>query len=439
MKKETNTRSAKSQLSAPIPRKPSGNNIPDDFLILAWIGPGGDQITPKTMTDLANGGFNASLSYLSPDNMIAQLDMAQEAGVRIIMHVPGMRVSAGEVTDAWKERMRGVIEQVRSHPALLGYYIADEPKIQLMADIAKAFAFFREHDPDHLCYCNHWTTNMSWSGYRSYEEMWDEFGKTCAPEFVSSDYYPFSVVSEEEWLANRDTNPYYYPRHKARIAVQFFEMLDVVRQYSLRWQVPMWMCNYGTYQYAPETRDGEMTFQVMVNLAYGSRCIQYFTYAYNNMMIDPPDATPNENWQAARRINRVLSAWGPTLMKLRSIGVYHYPPNLTGTRSLDQCILGNPSDLFARGDAVVVGQFIDEDAGDEGGWEYALIVNRSPFEPSHTDFHFGTDGPVEELSGESGQWIAPNPYGSSNPRKMALRFLPGQGRLFRYKREIRVT
>jgi hypothetical protein len=38
-----------------------------------------------------------------------------------------------------------------------------------------------------------------------------------------------------------------------------------------------------------------------------------------------------------------------------------------------------------------------------GGWEYALIVNRTPFEPSHTTFHFGTDSAVEELSPESGQ------------------------------------
>ncbi len=416
------------------PRPPAPGTIPGEFLVLAWIGPGRDQITPKTMADLAAGGFNASLSELSPGKLRDQLDIAQAAGVRVIMGYPGMRVGQGAVTDDWKATMRGVIEQVRQHPALLGYYIADEPKINLMADIAQAFAFFREHDPEHICYCNHWTANMSWAGYRSYEEMWDQYGATCAPEFVSSDYYPFSVVSAEEWLAHRDKDPYYYPRHKARIAVQFFEMLDVVRQYAKRWQVPLWMCNYGTYQYAPETRDGEMRFQVMMNLAYGARCIQYFTYAYNNMMIEPPDWTPNENWQAARRINRVLRAWGPTLMTLRSIGVYHYPANLTGTRSLDQFILGNSSDLFARGDAVVVGQFVDD-----AGWEYALIVNRTPFEPSQTTFHFGTDGVVEELSGESGQWISPDPYAQPNPRQMSLRFLPGQGRLFRYKRAIRMT
>lgn len=405
--------------------------MPDDFLTLAWIGPGGDQITPKTMADLAAGGFNASLSSLTPDKMIRQLDMAKDAGIRIIMSIPGMRVGEGEVTESWKTRMKEVIGQVRRHPALLGYYIADEPKINLMHDISKAFAFFREHDPEHICYCNHWTTNMSWCGYRSYEEMWDHFGSICAPEFVSSDYYPFRVIAEEEWLADREKDPYVFPRHKARIAVQFFEMLDVVRNYALRWDVPMWMCNYGTYQYAPETRDGEMLFQVMMNLAYGSRCVQYFTYAYNNMMIDPPDWKPNENWQAARRINRVLKAWGPTLMKLRSIGVYHYPANLTGTRSLDQFILGNPSDLFARGDAVVVGQFLDDD-----DHEYALIVNRTPFEPSLTYFHFGTDSRVEELSGDTGEWVNPDPYSDSNPRKMPLRFLPGQGRLFRYNREI---
>jgi hypothetical protein len=383
------------------------------------------------MGDLAAGGFNASLSALTPDRMVEQLDLAHEAGVRLIISVPGMRVAPGEVTKAWERKMLAVVRQVRQHPALLGYYIADEPKIDRMADIAKAFAFFREHDPDHLPYCNHWTVNLSWCGYRSYEEMWNHYGETCRPDFVSSDLYPFSAIPEDEWLAGREKDPCIYPRHKAKIAVHFFEMLDTVRRYSLAWKVPMWMCNFGTYVYSPETRDGEMLFQVMMNLAYGSRCIQYFTYSHGNMMIEPPDWAPNENWQAARRINRVVRAWGPTLMTLKSIGVYHHPANLAATRPLDQFVLGNKSDLFSRGDAVVVGQFVDD-----AGWEYALIVNRTPFEPAQVNFHFGTDGDVEECSGDTGQWAKPWPH---DPRKMPLHFNPGQGRLFRYKRDIRIN
>jgi hypothetical protein len=402
-----------------------------DFLVLAWIGPGGEQINTKTMGDLAAGGFNASLSSLSPDMMIPQLDIAHAAGIKIIMSVPGMRVANGSVTDEWKERMLTVIQQVRNHPALMGYYIADEPKIDRMADIAKAFAFFREHDSEHLPYCNHWTVNMSWCGYRSYDEMWTDYGKICSPDFVSSDLYPFSTVPEDEWLANRDKDPHYYPRHKAKICIHFFEMLDIIRQKSQAWNVPVWMCNYGTYAYSPDTRDGEMLFQVMMNLAYGAKCIQYFTYAHGGMMIDPPDNTPNDNWQSARRINSVLKAWAPTLMKMKSIGVYHHPANLVYTRPLDQFLLGNPNDLFTRGDAVVIGQFTDDD-----GYEYALIVNRTPFEPAQIDFCFGSDDDVEECSGQTGEWMKPWPY---NPRKMPLHFTPGQGRLFRFKRNIEIT
>jgi hypothetical protein len=59
-----------------------------DFLVLAWIGPGEGQISKKTMGDLAAGGFNASLSALTPEKMVNQLDLAHEAGVRLIIRVP---------------------------------------------------------------------------------------------------------------------------------------------------------------------------------------------------------------------------------------------------------------------------------------------------------------------------------------------------------------
>ncbi len=399
--------------------------------ILAWIGPGIDALplNERTMADLAAAGFNLSLSNIDPDDPRRALDIAKDAGVRLIVSVPGLRVRPGGVDEAWRTRMKALIEQVGDHEALYGYYIADEPKIDRFDDIATAFAFFREHDPAHLPYYNHWTVNFSWCGFHSYEEMWDTFGAMCRPDFTSADLYPFHVVDEAEWLREKEANPCYFPRHKARIDVHYYEMLEHLRLYARQWQVPMWSFTYGTYRYSPETLDGEMRIQLMMSLAYGAKGMQYFTYAHGNMMMGR-DNEPKPGWHVAKALNRVLRAWEPTLKALRHIGVYHHPADLAYTRPLDQYVLGNPSDLCVRsGDDVVVGQFLDET-----GCEYALIVNRTPFEPARIVFHFGTDGEVEECSPADGSWSRPWPYPSS--RALPLTFAPGAGRLFRFKRTI---
>jgi hypothetical protein len=400
------------------------------FPILAWIGPSQEQITPQTMADLAKAGFNLSLSALTPSRMLEQLDLAADAGVRLIIDLPGLRVAPGMVDAAWKDRMHDLVGQVRHHPGLYGYFVADEPRSDRRADVATAMRFLAEEDPDHIAYCNHWMVSMSYTGYRSYEELWDAYLMEAQPRMVSLDGYPFSAVSEEEWLAARAAgNACYFPRHRAKMHPHYFEMLDLLRQYSRRADVPMWHCilSRGEYSKHPLYAEGEMRFQIMVSLAYGVGGIQYFSYAHDEMLIDA-HLQPTANWHIAKELNRLIRLWEPTLKTLHSIGVYHYPWNLPYTRPLDMFVLGHVNDLVVRGDAVVVGQFVDDD-----DWEYALIVNRTPYEPARITVHFGTDDDVLELSPSTGEWARPWPY---KPREMPLTFEPGQGRLFRYRRTI---
>ena len=104
-----------------------------------------------------------------------------------------------------------------------------------------------------------------------------------------------------------------------------------------------------------------------------------------------------------------------------------YPSNFPYTRPLDQFLLGAPTDMFARGDAIVVGHFVD----DEGN-EHAMIVNRNPFEPAMSMYSFGTDT-VEECSPKTGAW---QPLEGLKDGKFRLAFEPGAARLFRFTRKI---
>ena len=76
--------------------------------------------------------------------------------------------------------------------------------------------------------------------------------------------------------------------------------------------------------------DATLHLQVYATLAYGGRGIQYFMYftpGNGNYRLAAIDWFGNKTptWDMLRRINKQIHALAPTLLKLRSTGVYHYP------------------------------------------------------------------------------------------------------------------
>ena len=276
-----------------------------------------------------------------------------------------------------------------------------------------------------MFYVNHWAVGQTFHGAQSYQELWEALYANAEIGLVSADNYPVQPVDEAEMQAHAGEYNY-FPRHKARLVPHFFEMLDLQRQYSARWGKPMWAFTLAKGELSQATAEGEMRFQLMCGLAYGAKALQYFSYECGNMLMED-DGTPTDNARIAKRLNSVVHLWGPVLAGLRSIGVYHYPTNFPYTRPLDQYMLGAATDMFARGDAIVVGHFLDE-----VGCEYVLIVNRNPFEPALSNYSFGTEV-VEECSSKALAW---KPVEGLKAGKAPLCFEPGAARLFRFTRKI---
>jgi hypothetical protein len=402
-----------------------------EFPIIACQGPGRDvdlpperfPCTAESMGSLAQAGFNLNWSSCGLDNPAQVLDLARDAGVKMITGIRGAR---GWDTDIDESFVAEQVRRVRDHEGLFGYVVDDEPFADRFAVNAQLFRLFRQHDPEHYVYYNHWAPGMSWHGFHSYEEMLDRYFELCRPTHVSADLYPIEPVSADDWQAHKDSVPWYFPRHRARLLPHYFEMLEILRQYARKWDVPLLAWTLAAHRYLPETAEGEMRFQLMTGLAYGARGLQYFGY-YANWMLADHHGEPTANWHIARRINQELKSLGQVIRRLRHIGVYHHPGNLPYTRLLDQHCLGHKNDLFSRGDPIVVGQFLDDQ------YEYALIVNRSPFEPGQIEFHFGTDDEVLGFNPQLTDWIRPWPY---NPRKMSISLPPGEGRLYRFHRDV---
>ncbi|MCG3148680.1 MAG: hypothetical protein PCFJNLEI_02125 [Verrucomicrobiae bacterium] len=398
-----------------------------EFPIMTWYGPNLERYHRKSMGYVAEAGFNVAYCILRRNQLTEALAIAHDVGVKLLVGVEDTTIwrTPGCVNDAWLERMRDTIQKVRNHPAFYGYMIADEPVRMMFDDIGRAYKVCRELDPDHMFYVNHWAVGQTYQGARSYEDMWESLYAVAQIDLVSADQYPVKAIPEEEMRAHAgEAN--YFPRHKAKLHPHYFEMLDLQRQYARQWQKPMWAFTYAKGELLPETAEGEMRFQLMTALAYGAVGLQYFAYEHQNMLMED-DGTPARYWPVAQKLNRLVHTWGPIFLGLRSIGVYHHPANFPYTRPLDQFLLGAQTDMFSRGDAIVVGHFCDA-----AQRELVFIVNRNPFEPAVATYSFGTNA-VEECSPIDAKW---NTIDLLAGNKRELYFQPGEGRLYRFTRKI---
>ena len=94
---------------------------------------------------------------------------------------------------------------------------------------------------------------------------------------------------------------------------------------------PFWNCILANAHFNyMEPSDATFNLQVYSTMAYGGRGIQYFTYfapEIGNYRLAAIDQFGNRTstWDMLRRINNQIHALAPTLIRLRSTGVYHYP------------------------------------------------------------------------------------------------------------------
>ncbi len=166
-----------------------------------------------------------------------------------------------------------------------------------------------------------------------------------------------------------------------------------------------------------------MRFQLMNDLAYGAKGLQYFTYAHDSAMVRP-DGSTTETWETARRINADVHALAPALSPLRNIGAFRTGPLWSGTQHLH---LSHLSPLVAcEGDPATIGFF--QDAEDR---LHLFVANGSPVDWARITLKVDAAAPddklyVYDLHARDFRELWP-----PDPRNQLVTLAPGEGRLFR--------
>lgn len=227
------------------------------------------------------------------------------------------------------ETFAKLVELYNSSEAFVGVHVTDEPTAKQFSGVKSVFDGFYELGLEGLqAYCNLYPTygtTIDYSGegkHMTYEEYLEQYYETVHPRFLSYDHYPFETENFAQYIQN----------------------LSVMRSFAQEREIPFWSFVQAGGQfndaalpiksepYRPS--EGEMLWDINMNLAFGAKGIQYFTFIQPEHFAYAPNDTfdyyrngllgamgnRNEWFFYAQKANRQISAIDHVLMNARSMG-----------------------------------------------------------------------------------------------------------------------
>jgi hypothetical protein len=380
---------------------------PREFAVMAW---GSSPADPDQLRGMREAGLNISGFCRAQD-----LEQVRAAGLTCFvrdpviqrvdpLHLPSddqMRIDVAELS-----------KRIAGNPAALGFYLRDEPDAPMMPGLGKLATTLREAMPDKWPYVNLFPYRVSPKtlGTSDYDAYVRTLVKIVGQPFLSYDNYS---------LVNGEMLDYFYVN------------LEIIRRLSIETATPFWNCVLANAHFNyMEPSDATFNLQAYSTMAYGGRGIQYFTYfapEIGNYRLAAIDQFGNRTatWDMLRRINNQIHALAPTLMRLRSTGVYHYPDVPEQAQPLTQGLLVEAVEMTQRYvRPPVAGRFLVGEFEDQERRPYFMIVNKD----LKNSFQFKV-----RLKQEGRKLIRVSPYsGNEEPFGREMDWLaPGAGILFR--------
>jgi hypothetical protein len=380
---------------------------PREFAVMAW---GSSPADPDQLRGMREAGLNISGFCRAQD-----LEQVRAAGLTCFvrdpviqrvdpLHLPSddqMRIDVAELS-----------KRIAGNPAALGFYLRDEPDAPMMPGLGKLATTLHEAMPDKWPYVNLFPYRVSPKtlGTSDYDAYVRTLVKIVGQPFLSYDNYS---------LVNGEMLDYFYVN------------LEIIRRLSIETATPFWNCVLANAHFNyMEPSDATFNLQAYSTMAYGGRGIQYFTYfapEIGNYRLAAIDQFGNRTatWDMLRRINNQIHALAPTLMRLRSTGVYHYPDVPEQAQPLTQGLLVEAVEMTQRYvRPPVAGRFLVGEFEDQERRPYFMIVNKD----LKNSFQFKV-----RLKQEGRKLIRVSPYsGNEEPFGREMDWLaPGAGILFR--------
>lgn len=339
------------------------------------------------------------------------LELAAKHKLRYFVNDPRARSTEADIIQ--------MVNVYKSHPAVAGYFIVDEPGKGGLQGPATAYKTVLKYDPARFPSVN-LLPNFVYPDYeQAYVEDWvQQVGKENL-KLLSFDHYPL--------LANGNFGPAY------------FSNLEIFRRIGLKYGIttstyPQSMGIKNAYR-RPDS--SELRYSAYTALAYGVKNLVWFTYntpvrqpaeRFTSAIIDSL-GNKTDLYEPFKNLNAELQQLGKTLGKLDAVAVYH-SDTLDGTSAFTI-----PKDFFLKpvggNNRVIISDFKDPKTQQH----YVMIVNKGL--RNAATILFDIDKKVKQL-----RYISVKDGGQHQTNYKAGKpftdlFLPGEGKLYAIEGKLR--
>lgn len=296
------------------------NAWPGFFPILPWDWTQsleGNADRQSGMESLVDCGFTVAGFVRAQD-----LDACQRLGLKAIvqpdkalrLNDPRQRMADEDL----ELNVKKLAEATRNHPALLGYYIVDEPGANSFAYLGKIVAAIKKYAPGKLAYINllpgYATLGAKDSSQlqtETFTEYLERYVNEVHPQFLSYDDYMVEFSNDFKDAAKRE---------------RYFADLIEVRRVAMEHQLPFWNI-VSSNQIRPFTTPpspANLLVQAWTTLAAGGRGVSWFKYGQAGYHYAPLDKEGRRTitWSYLQMVNRQLRIIGPVFNRLKSTGVF---------------------------------------------------------------------------------------------------------------------
>jgi hypothetical protein len=332
---------------------------PREFALMAWDQSPSD---PQQLDRMRQAGLNIS-GFCAP----GELDQVQTA--KMACFVADDRANGYDWTEMpdnkeLQEKINALVDEVRNHPAALGFLLYDEPQTQLMPGLGKVAAMLQRAMPGAWPYINLLPNygTASRMGAPTYEAYVQKLMDEVHPSLLSYDNY--SLFNSE-------------------MLGRFYTNLATIRRASQKANIPFWNVVLANSHFSyMEPNDATLRLQAYSTIAYGGRGIEYFTYfspKIGNFRLAPVDQFGHRTatWYMLRRLNNQIRELAPWLIKLHSTGVYHSAALPEGAEPISQSQLVKQVRATTFHSPPVAPEYLIGEFRDGEGHPFLMVVNKS--------------------------------------------------------------
>src|SRR5687768_14261122 len=166
-----------------------------EFVVSYWYGPPPKFTTIEHYRRIKEANFNVVFPprALDPTLTVEQnlkvLDLCRTLNLRAVVYDPRMPRSLS--APGAKAAIDATVAAYQHQPALMAYFITDEPGAAEFAGLGDVAAYLKAKDPHHPAYVNLFPTYAapgSQLGTETYEQYVDQFVKAVDPFVISYDH-----------------------------------------------------------------------------------------------------------------------------------------------------------------------------------------------------------------------------------------------------------